>query len=204
MVSSICVLGLWSLLCAGVMESKAETASSVPPPSGIVSWWRGNGNLSDEIGGNSGTSSSHVTYAGGYVGQGFAFSGTNGCGINVGVATNLQLQNLTIEAWVQRGSTTQATFDQGGFGDFFTYGQLGYGFGIANDGQLAFSKMACDLVISDATISDTNFHHIAFTKSDTQLVFYVDGVAYTYGAPYSSVFRILGLTGECLQMKGFS
>jgi hypothetical protein len=50
-----------------------------PPPSGLVSWWKGEGNATDSVGTNNGAlSPSGASYAPGLVGQAFRFDGTNG------------------------------------------------------------------------------------------------------------------------------
>src|SRR5215468_10310391 len=49
----------------------------VTAPSGLVSWWRGEGNALDSAGTNNGTLVGNVTFAPGMVGQGFLLNGTN-------------------------------------------------------------------------------------------------------------------------------
>src|SRR4029077_13240321 len=44
-----------------------------PPPAGLVSWWRGEGNALDQAGTNNGTLVGTVIYGPGEVGQGFVF-----------------------------------------------------------------------------------------------------------------------------------
>lgn len=56
----------------------AIVSSPQPYPSGLVSWWRAEGNTNDTIGTNHATLNGSVTYALGLVGQAFSFNGTNG------------------------------------------------------------------------------------------------------------------------------
>src|SRR5688572_5957497 len=72
-----------------------------PPPSGLVSWWRGQTNALDASDGNHGTLVGNTSYGAGRVAQAFVFDG-GGDAVDVGNPTNLQLQNFTIEAWVKR------------------------------------------------------------------------------------------------------
>jgi hypothetical protein len=71
-----------------------------PPPSGLVSWWPGEGTASDAVDGASGNLYGAVSFAPGRVGQSFAFNGIGG-GVNVPDLPALELKNsLTIECWL--------------------------------------------------------------------------------------------------------
>src|SRR5207244_4171940 len=108
-----------------------------PPPAGMVSWWKGDGTTGDVNGGNSGTFAGSAGYGAGKVGQAFVFHG-GGDGMMVGNPSNLQLQDFTIEGWVQRGSSAQASTSPGG-GSLFSHGSGGYVFGMTDDGRLYLS-----------------------------------------------------------------
>src|SRR5262245_65255486 len=58
-----------------VSDGFGGTASRVAP-TGLVSWWRGEGNATDAQGVNHGTLVGGVTFAPGQVGQAFSFDGT--------------------------------------------------------------------------------------------------------------------------------
>jgi len=140
-----------------------------------LSWWRAETNAFDHFGVNNGTLAGNTTYATGWVGQAFSFDG-NGDAVRVGSPTNLQLQDFTIEAWIKRSSTSissQVTPDA----SFFGYGHAGYGFGMWSDGSLFLTKWDTDNVTTTPVVTDTNFHHVAVTKSGTAVTFYVDGVS---------------------------
>ncbi len=158
----------------------------------MVSWWPGQSNASDSAGTNHGTLNGDATFGPGRVGQGFVFDG-NGDGVRVSNSPSLQLQDFTIEAWIKRSSTSIVSSAPGLDGLFFAYGGGGYGFGlIGNGGQPFLSKININAVTPTTTISDTNFHHLAVTKSGVNVVFYVDGVAYP--APsYSTTFTFTTL-----------
>src|SRR5438034_1135151 len=74
----------------------SASAGCVPPPSGLVSWWQGEGNASDRAGTNNGTITGNVTFGPGLVGQAFVSDGVNGSAVQVGTAVGLRLQNFTI------------------------------------------------------------------------------------------------------------
>src|SRR5262249_52033129 len=55
----------------------------VPPPSGMVSWWPGDGNANDIMGTNNGSLQNGATFASGKINSAFSFNGTNQF-VNVG------------------------------------------------------------------------------------------------------------------------
>jgi hypothetical protein len=52
-------------------------AGPLPPPSGLVSWWDGDGTSADLEGKNNGVLLDGVAFAGGKVGRAFKFDGIN-------------------------------------------------------------------------------------------------------------------------------
>ena len=159
------------------------------PPSGLVAWWPANGDTADVVGGINGVLAHGAGYMFGEVGQAFAFGG-NGAAVSLGAAPGLQLQDFTLEAWVQRSSADHTTSDaapNGGDALLLAFGSQGYGFGLHADGTLYLSKVGVNAVSSGAAISDTNLHHVALTKTGTTVVFFVDGAAYS-APPYAEQF----------------
>ncbi|MBI3852594.1 MAG: immunoglobulin domain-containing protein [Verrucomicrobia bacterium] len=156
--------------------------------SNLVSWWQGDGNALDSSSTNHGTLVGNAGYATGRVGQGFVFDGSTD-GVNIGNPTNLRLQNFTIEAWIKRANASRATIDPANInGCILSYGQNGYGFTLLDDGRLDITQVGVGGVFSSALrITDTNFHHVALTKSNSAIMFYVDGVGET-ASPYNPNF----------------
>jgi hypothetical protein len=64
------------LICAA-LPAVAVAQTCVPPPSGIVAWWRGDGNATDSIGYNDGTLVNGAGFITGKVGKAFALNGVN-------------------------------------------------------------------------------------------------------------------------------
>jgi hypothetical protein len=93
----------------------------------------------------------------------------------------LQLQNFTIEAWIKRSSASIVTNSADGVnpgGIFLAYGNGGYGFFIDQPtNRLGLTHIGFSAAFSTATITDTNFHHVAVTKNGGTVTFYIDGVA---------------------------
>ena len=85
-------------MAPGIVE-----AACVEPPSGLVSWWSGDGHAYDIAGENNGTLSNGATFAPGLVGEAFSFDGVDDqvWASGTGIA---DLQQLTIEAWVNMRS----------------------------------------------------------------------------------------------------
>jgi hypothetical protein len=75
--------------------------SCVPPVSGLVGWWPGDGNANDITGTNNGTLEGGATAnAVGEVGQAFSFDGTNGY-VSIPDSPVFHPTNLTVECWVR-------------------------------------------------------------------------------------------------------
>ena len=173
-------------LYGSVISSNAVlTVNPVPPcttpPSGLVSWWRGESNALDSIGPNTGVLGGNTTFGPGRVGQGFVFDGI-GDVVTLGNPSNLQLQDLTIEAWIKRGSTSVVTYGSFGNGIIFGYGSGGYGLYLDPNGTPALSKVGSSATSPATTITDTNLHHLAVTKSGSTVIFFIDGTAYSAAA----------------------
>jgi hypothetical protein len=170
-----------------------------PPPSGLVAWWPGDGNALDVAGGHDGTITNGATYSQGEVGEAFDFS-SNHSGVSVGSPAALQLQNFTIEAWVQRKETSMVSDDptaNGGAAAIFYSGSQGYGMGMHTDCAISLTKIDVDDVNDDsygARVTDTNWHHVAVTKAGTLVTFYIDGVAFP-SATYNSTFQFTSPAG---------
>src|SRR5438874_478220 len=100
-LSSSCLTVAILLICWGVSHF-SFAATCVPPPNGLVSWWRAENNAADFVDGNSGFLSNGVTFASGEVGQGFNLDGTSGyVRVNASASLNVGLGNgLTIECIV--------------------------------------------------------------------------------------------------------
>lgn len=92
-------LVLGPLLLSGP-HLQAATNSCYAPPSGLVSWWRADGNADDAVGTNNGILEGGVSYATGEVGEAFVFDGTSGY-ITIPSSANLAPTGpFTVEAWV--------------------------------------------------------------------------------------------------------
>lgn len=151
--------------------------SHLPP--GLVALWSGEWNANDSAGGDNGELAGDATFEKGKVGQAFSLDGTRGTSVDVGNPVQLQLQDFTITAWIKRDNTDSVSADFPR-AVIFGYGQDGYALYFNSGGVPLLSKYNVHggETKSRAAIKDTNWHHLAVTKSGTSVVFYVDGVAY--------------------------
>jgi hypothetical protein len=79
--------------------ARSEAGCSAPP-SGLVAWWRAEGNANDIIGSNDGMLFNGTTFNSGVVGQAFGFDGT-GAHIRVSDSPSLRFTNaFAVEGWV--------------------------------------------------------------------------------------------------------
>jgi hypothetical protein len=159
-----------------------------PPPSGLVSWWDGDGDASDIQDGNDGTLQNGATFAPGKVGQAFSFDGVDDF-VSVAHNNNLNVASHTIEAWIRTPnflpsgfltilSKTSAEPFLRTFGLFIDRsfvslpritGALLGGFSVGANFDF--------FVSGNTVVTDGNFHHVAVTydaPSGTMRL-YVDG-----------------------------
>jgi hypothetical protein len=107
-VGKTCFL-LLGLLLTSNMAMAQKHNKCLPPPSGMVSWWPGDGNFNDIQNPTTvSLTSTNVNFSAGKVAQGFYFTGTPaGQFIDIfdlsaqSDPLNLRLQNLSIDAWVR-------------------------------------------------------------------------------------------------------
>ena len=81
----------------------------IPPPTGMVSWWPGDGNAEDIIDGNDGTLVGGAGFAPGLVGQAFSFDASLDSGVIVPNGANLNMtEAITLDAWIKPSSFPNA------------------------------------------------------------------------------------------------
>lgn len=180
-------------------------------PSGLVSWYQGEGNAFDQNGIANGTLQNGASITNGLSGRAFNLDGIDDR-VLLGNPAGFQTQDFTIEGWIRRSSNTVVSnnpfpgFDQG---LLFSYGTGGYGLAIDRvTGRLLLTKIDDSQILSPAlSITDTNFHHVAVTKSGNTVTFYVDGVGampVTYGTTFTfGTNAALGRRGDANSFNTF-
>lgn len=191
--------------------------SCVPAPSGLISWWPGDGNGSDIGDGNLGVLQGGATFGNAEVGQGFIFSGVAGERVVVPDAPKLNLESLpeaTFEGWFKSTGPTPIPGDintdkvivakhrcglENGW--FFTTGQGCY-----------FGNIGVGIGTGGINVTDGQFHHFACIKAGTTYREYIDGVLVmtksgpAFGTSNNEAVQMGGITsGTCnnaLQLNG--
>ncbi len=157
--------------------------SCVPAPSGLVGWWRGEGDGIDSVGTNNVSTPDGITFAAGEVGQGFSFDGGSHT-VLVPDAPELNFgenQDFTIEMWIQPQvetttydvmSMVDKRYSSGG-----TDSPQGYEFCLAS-GQVHARFLSTGFGPAGPDLRDGKFHHVAWTLSRASTTggnLYVDG-----------------------------
>ncbi|HMV87797.1 MAG TPA: putative Ig domain-containing protein [Blastocatellia bacterium] len=176
--------------CAGTQAYALTINPSptcVPPPPGLVSWWRGNGDANDSISGNHGTPQNGATFAAGFVGQAFSFDGLDDV-VRVPHNPNLNAGtgDVTIDAWMKlsnltftddkvmmaKASTNPADTPFPGY-IFRWYGTK---LQFIIDAELGgFVPSVQDKKVEATITRDTNWHHVAAVRRGLTMELFYDG-----------------------------
>ena len=148
-------------------------------PSGLVAWWRAEGNALDSIGTNNGALVNGATFAPGKIGTAFSFGGS-GDYVSVPSSPDVQQQNaITVTAWVYANGTPAGESGIAGTWDDLTGGNRTYLFWL-NGGRLEFliSQTGGDIGrASDSLPFPTNqWVYVVGTYDGTVIRVYRDGV----------------------------
>ncbi|HWY29867.1 MAG TPA: LamG-like jellyroll fold domain-containing protein, partial [Candidatus Acidoferrum sp.] len=161
---------------------------------GLVAYYPFNGSANDWSGnGDNGVPVGNAKYGPGIKGQGLLLDGS-GSGVQLGNPTNLWLQNLSIESWVRRSSSSIVSYGSGGVGTIVGCSPGGYYLLMDSGGVLGFAQLGNYSSLSGPAITDTNWHQVVLTKFGSNVVFYVDGVARS-SQIYNVSFTFTGSVG---------
>ncbi len=164
-----------SVLSSNAILTVNPAPPCAPPPVGLVSWWRAEGNSFDQMGTNNGTLVNGATFAQGRVGQSFSFNGTNAY-VSIPKSSTLDVgAQVTIEFWMNADISTPI-----GSGIVGLVGSDFYGIEVGGSplGVIMFMS-----VNGGATFPATpgvvfpagEWHHIAGTYDGAKLQLYLDG-----------------------------
>lgn len=187
----------------GPAAANGNQQSCVPPPSGVVSWWTGDGNAVDIWQGNDGTLVDDTTFAAGVVGDAFSFDGDEDY-VDIPHDSSFNLPELTVDAWVYIDpaqnagevnvlvSKTSFASADGGFvlthddrqvpGFFLDRTTNALRFIAFEGGGGTFSEA----FLKDAFLS-AGFHHVAGTFDGSVTRLYLDGVLVDTGSPIAGI-----------------
>ena len=166
-----------------VLTASAQPTSCTPLPSGLVSWWRGEGNALDQGGGNNGVLLNGAGFDAGVVGQAFRFNGSSNSYVEVADSPTLRFPNaLTIECWAKRLNTSEVHILLEKGGDW-AWGQTDFEVAL-NDTYFGGSHFGFSFAggwRGCAVTPDTAWHHYAAVAVSGQAnpILYIDGVPQT-------------------------
>jgi hypothetical protein len=186
----------------------ASSAPASPGPPGLVARWRAEGDYVDDVGGIAGIPRREVTFVPGKFGRAFHFNGLNS-GVVLGNPPALHLQNFTIEGWIKRDDPKVTTREGWADAFLFGFGHNGYGLALRTNGMPILTLTGSYFVSPPGNfITDTNWHHLAVTKSGTAVMFFLDGVGSPATQPFVWTFQFdrnagLGVSGEILRNSFF-
>jgi hypothetical protein len=190
---SVIVSNSWGIITSSnALLTVVAAPACVAAPSGLVGWWRGEGNTLDDAGGDNGIAEGNLTYGPGEVGQAFVFNGTNAY-VQVPASSRLDVgtgAGFTIELWIKPADLSVArpmvewNSEEGStpYGVHFWASQpLPYG---AGPGCL-FANLIDTLggshyIFSAGNLLATNsFQHVAltFVQTNGSAVMYLNGSA---------------------------
>ncbi len=145
-------------------------------PAGLINKWSAEGDATDSVGGQNGTTS-NIQFAAGQVGQAFGFDGFSS--INFGnSAGNFGTNDFTIALWARASSTERVPLISkrgpcnAGWDHMWSF--LGSNEGIG----FTFGESDANHLLVEASVpfSDGNFHHLAVTRRAGQIALYFDGI----------------------------
>ncbi|SPE29770.1 hypothetical protein SBA6_1160006 [Candidatus Sulfopaludibacter sp. SbA6] len=179
-------------------------ATCIAAPSGLVSWWPGDGNTGDVLGANDPSGSNAVTFVPGEVGTGFAF-GTGGF-IDIPASSSLANQQFTWSSWARPDGPGP---NNDGFGNVIV-GQLIDGFHAsaellwsATDNRFLFifGSTSSELIVSTDSFAPGLFYLVTGTYDGSTFKLFVDGAlegqfAEAKTIAYSSLTWNIGSTGS--------
>jgi hypothetical protein len=169
-----------------VYRNLSVNPACLAAPTGLISWWAGEGNAFDSARDNNGTLLNGVGFAAGMVGRAFAFSGSNEC-VTIPWRSSLGTSNFSVEAWIQPMAQVNDPANQWlVFGQTFGHVQLVVRTGTS--GLLVAFQFNVGLsAIFDVTSTNEipigQFSHLVGTWDGTVLSLYINGVLNSQRTP---------------------
>jgi hypothetical protein len=161
-----------ALVLTQLGQVRISAQLSVPPPTGMVSWWPGDGNANDIVGSNNGTLVNGATFAPGKVGQAFLLDGV-AAWVDLGSSNvfNFGSADFTIDFWILWNSLAgeQVMIEKFDNGPAFGGVLGGWTFTKVSTNQFQFGGAAgggyASVNVTPPGISTGTWHHVTVTRS---------------------------------------
>jgi hypothetical protein len=152
-----------------------EPGTCIAPPSGMVSWWAGEGSAADSFGTNNGALVNGAGFAAGEVGRAFSLDGSSQYVDVMNSATLNPTGSISLEAWIYptQFPPSAPIIKKAGEG---SAQQDGYGIEIDNSGLLFGVYVNGSWTLTGAASVPLNqWSHVAGVYDGTNLSLYVNG-----------------------------
>jgi hypothetical protein len=186
------------------------TPACAAPPSGLVSWWPGDGNTNDFLNANNPSASNAVTFVPAEVGTGFTFG--SGGYIDIPASASLANQQFTISAWVRPdgpGPNNDA-FGSWIVGQDFDNTHDLYLYWRAADNRFGFEfgSQGSEVIVSQDSFPTGSFYLVSGTYDGTTFKLYVNGTlegqfAETTTIPYTNNTWTIGSSPANSRNQGY-
>ena len=162
-----------------------ETLTCAPTPSGLVSWWSGDGTARDIVDGNHGVLRGGTGYTPAMVDHGFEFDGVDDF-VWVPDSENLRITgDVTVDLWAKRnmlGDRSTMVIKGGGklFGSDLP---TAYALHIRSDDRLVGWFTLADnsnVELIGPLVKDFEFHHYAYVREGSEHSLFMDGVVVAF------------------------
>jgi hypothetical protein len=170
----------------------------LPPPSGLVSWWQGEGDQVDRVGGNNGFLTNGATFAAGEDGQGFSFNGIHSF-VEIPDSPSLSFTNdFSIELWYKDTGLVPGVY--GGLIAKRPYGVVACNYGLSLIGGTPATLLVYFL---DPNYNNADYQGMYYNKVPTAGIFH--HVAATYHQVPSEQIQIKAyIDGQLVQTSTFA
>jgi hypothetical protein len=189
----------------------AQPQSCTVPPSSLVSWWTGDTNENDTIGGNNPEAVNAVTLVPGEVKDGFTF-GTDGY-IDIPAAANLANQQFTWAAWVMPAGPGPNNDQDGNIivsqDTDNTDDVIGLNWSaLTNRFVFLFGSQFSEIIYSTDTFPAGSFYFVAATYDGNTFQLYVNGTlegSFTESKTisYSALPWVIGAADPNIRSQGY-
>lgn len=184
-----------SVVPHGAIFADPEPEPQIPTP---VHWWKLDGDLRDEITGESGQSFNGSNFAPGRVDQAFEFRGTNylvlgntqgGFGTNdftltLWMTAHPRVVSPTLLSWRAACSETRQWRLRLGAQDFSSSQPSFFFYGPTPEGGTGQAELYAQPRGSELNVKDLRWHHVAVVRKGTNAVLYRDGQPFVAGKSY--------------------